>query len=129
MTLAAAACATFAAQPQTAPAPGGPLDALGCERSEVEQRGYQVVDADTVVWLIRADRSRGDAIGNVDAYDELTLRVHSLPDGRYALRVVVDAFQVTQGDTAGKVGIDPSPQARRDVREILEACGAPADGT
>lgn len=128
-TLAAAACATFVPQPQTALAPGGPPEALACQRSEVEQRGYQVVEADTLTWLIRADRFRGDAIGIVDAYDEITLRVYSLPDGRYALRVVVDAYQVTSGDDSGKVAIDPSPQARRDVREILEACGAPAGGT
>lgn len=126
---AAAACATFAARPETAPAPGGPLEALACERSEVEQRGYQVEEADTLAWLIRADRFRGDAIGIVDAYDEITLRVYSLPDGRYALRVVVDAYQVTRGDDAGKVAIDPSPQARGDVRGILAACSAPTDGT
>jgi hypothetical protein len=127
--LAAAACATFVPQPQTALAPGGPPEALACERSEVEQRGYQVLEADTLTWIIRADRSRNNTVANVDAYDELTLRVYSLPDGRYALRVVVDAYQVTRGDNAGKVAIDPSPQARREVREILEACGAPADGT
>jgi hypothetical protein len=105
---------------------------LECERREVESRGYLMQEADTLAWLIRADRSRGESSGSitgVEVYDEMTLRVYALPEGRYALRVVVDAYQSTPGDEAVKIAIDPSPQAQRDVREILEACGAPADGT
>lgn len=132
------ACASVSVPPDTAIIPSEPDSAFECAMREVNALGYTVRDADRAAWFIRAESPPpglgaviNDLLMGVDSYDELTLTVYPLEDGRHVLRVVTHGYEVTRHgeESGGRIDGAPSKQALRDARRILEHCGAAPDST
>lgn len=130
-------CAPVRVPPDTAITPE-PESTFGCAMREVNELGYTVRGADRAAWFIRAEGAPGglgnainDLLMGVDSYDELTLTVYTLEDGRHVLRVVTGGYTVERhGENAGgRIGGAPSKQALRDAQRILDHCGTPPDST